>query len=56
MSALILATIISLHDVKTSTIAGSPAYVWSANRANIHAQGRRQQCCIWCSSSSAGEY
>jgi hypothetical protein len=27
MSVLILVAIISLHDVKTSTVAGSPAYV-----------------------------
>jgi len=27
MSALILVAIISLYDVKTSTVAGSPAYV-----------------------------
>ena len=41
MSVLILVAVISLHDVKTSTVAGSPAYVRSANRADIHAQGRQ---------------
>lgn len=44
-----------IQDVKTSATEGHPSHVWSANRANLHAKGRQQQCCIWCASSSVGE-